>query len=122
MAKKILIADDEPDILKVVKMRLETQGYDVVSASDGQKALDMVKSENPDLVILDIIMPKIDGCTLFKMLRADPLCMDIPVIMLTASTELNDVKRCISEGAEAYLTKPFKADTLLGIIKGLLGE
>ena len=122
MAKKILIVDDEPGILIMLKSRLESANYDTITAQDGQEALDKIEQGMPDLVVLDMMMPKIDGYSLFKILRVKPKYSHIPVVILTASLEFEDVRKCIAEGVEAYLTKPFKAETLLGIIKGLLGE
>jgi DNA-binding response OmpR family regulator len=120
MAKKIFIVDDDPSIIATLKMVLETAGYVRITARDGQEALDKIGQDTPDLMILDMTMPKIDGYTLFKRLK--PEYGNIPIIMLTASTEIEDAKKCIAEGAVAYLTKPFKPRSLLGIIKGLLGE
>lgn len=122
MAKKILIADDEPDIVTTLKMRLESAGYSIITAKDGQEAFDKIKQEIPDLALLDIMMPKIDGYVLFKTLRADSKYRNIPIIMLTASVNIEYVRNCIKEGVEAYLRKPYKPEILLGLIKGLLGE
>jgi len=122
MAKKILIVDDEPDVVTMLKIRLESNNYDTITAQNGQEALKKIEKEMPDLVVLDIMMPKIDGYALFKILRSNQKYNNIPVIILTASVEIEDVKKCIAEGVEAYLRKPFKPETLLGIIKGLLGE
>jgi Response regulators consisting of a CheY-like receiver domain and a winged-helix DNA-binding domain len=122
VAKKILIVDDEPDIITTIEMMLESSNYTTITAQDGQEALEKVEKHSPDLLVLDINMPKVDGYTVFKKLRADPKFRDIPIIILTANTEYGDVKKCITEGVEAYLTKPFKTETLLGLMKGLLGE
>jgi len=122
MAKKILIVDDEPDIVTMLKMRLESENYDTITAQDGEEALDKIEQEMPDLVVLDIMMPKINGYALFKLLRANPKYNSIPIVILTASVEIEYLKKFISEGVEAYLKKPFKSEALLGIIKGLLGE
>jgi CheY-like chemotaxis protein len=122
MAKKILIVDDEPGIVKMLKSRLESADYNTITAQDGQEALDKIEQNMPDLVVLDMMIPKIDGYSVFKTLRAKPKYRHIPVVILTASLELEDVRKCITEGVEAYLRKPFKSETLLGIIKGLLGE
>lgn len=122
MAKKILIADDEPDILAMLKLRLDSENYHTITARDGQEALDEIEKEMPDLLVIDIMMPKIDGYTLFKMLRANPKYCKIPIVVLTASVAFEDIKKFVEEGAEAYMEKPYKAETLLGIIKGLLRE
>ena len=122
MAKKILIVDDEPGIIKMLKSRLESANYDTITAQDGQEALDKVEKDMPDLVVLDIMIPKIDGYSVFKALRTKPKYKYIPIVILTASLEFEDLRKCVSEGVEAYLRKPFKSEVLLGIIKGLLGE
>jgi CheY-like chemotaxis protein len=122
MAKKILVVDDEPDITMMLKMRLDSRNYNTITAQDGQEALDKVEKEMPDLLILDIMMPKMNGYELFHVLRASPKYSHIPIIILTASVEIDYVKRFIKEGADAYLKKPYKAETLLGIVNGLLGE
>jgi Response regulator containing CheY-like receiver, AAA-type ATPase, and DNA-binding domains len=122
MAKKILIVDDEPDILMLLKIRLESQNYNTIQARDGEEALEKVEQHDPDLVVLDIMMPKVDGYAVFKKMRADPKHRDIPIIILTASIEIDDARKCIAEGAEAFLRKPFKPEIFLGLIKGLLKE
>jgi CheY-like chemotaxis protein len=122
MTKKIMIVDDEPDMVDLLKVRLSSAGYKTMTAQDGQDAFDKIGQEIPDLLVLDIMMPKVDGYTLFKMLRANAKYKNIPIVILTASVELEDVRKCIKEGVEAYLRKPFKSETLLGIIKVLLGE
>ena len=122
MAKKILIVDDEPDIVDLLKIRIGSANYGIVTAEDGQDALEKIEQDIPDLLVLDIMMPKIDGYTLFKMLRTSPKYKHIPIIILTASVELEDVRKCIKEGVEAYLRKPYKPEVLMGLIKGLLGE
>jgi DNA-binding response OmpR family regulator len=121
MTKKILIVDDEPHIVKMVELRLKAHGYNVVAAYDGQEGLDKVKQEKPDLIILDLMLPKLDGYKVCDTLKADEECKDIPIVMLTASAELENVKSGLQKGADSYLTKPFKPETLLGIIEGLLG-
>jgi DNA-binding response OmpR family regulator len=122
MAKKILIVDDDPDIVKLLQLRLENQGYNVIVAYDGQAGLDKVRKDNPDLVILDITLPKIDGYGVASILNADEKYKDIPIIMLTARNEFEDISKGMKLGAVSYFQKPFKADVLLGIIQGLVGD
>jgi len=122
MSKKILIADDEPNIAQLVSFRLQSANYVTVMAQDGQEAFDKTEKEMPDLLVIDMTMPKMDGYTLFKKLRSNQKYKNIPIIILTASEEFEDVRKCIAEGVEAYLKKPFKPEILLGLIKGLLGE
>ena len=122
MAKRILIVDDEPHIVKMLQARLEFQGYGVLVATDGQDGLDKVRSEKPDLIILDISLPKLNGYEVCQALRADEKHKDIPVVMLTASRQALDIMQGMKGGADAYITKPFNSEALLGILRGLLGE
>ena len=120
MAKKILVVDDEPLIVKLLQARLEKNGYSVVVAQDGQEALDKTYQENPDLIILDIMLPHIDGYYVCKVLRSDDKYKAIPIIMLTGRTLAQDIKMGMDLGAVSYVQKPFKPNVLLGIIEGLI--
>jgi two-component system alkaline phosphatase synthesis response regulator PhoP len=120
MDKKILVVDDDPNIMKLLTFRLSAEGYNVVTASDGQEALDKVRQEKPDLIILDITLPLLDGYQVCSTLRADEQYKYIPVVMLTASKEMKEIAVGLESGAVAYIQKPFKADVLLGIIKGFI--
>lgn len=122
MPKKILIVDDEPHIVKMIESRLKANGYDTISAYDGEEALDKAKHQKPDLIILDIMLPKRDGNSVCQTLKADVTYQDIPIVMLTAKGEMDDMREGLEKGADAYVTKPFKPDTLIGVIQGLLGE
>jgi len=122
MAKKILVVDDEPHIVKLVEMRLKASGYDVISSHDGRQCLDMVRSEKPDLIILDLMLPSLNGYEVCHALRSDPVHKNIPIVMLSAKGKFNDMKTGLEKGVDAYVAKPFKTETLLGILKGLLGE
>lgn len=120
MAKKILVVDDEPHLVKLLQARLEKNGYSVIVASDGQEALDKTYQENPDLIILDIMLPHIDGYHVCKTLRSDEKYKAIPIIMLTGRTLAQDIKMGMELGAVSYVQKPFKPNVLLGIIQGLI--
>ncbi len=120
--KRILVVDDEKPLVEMLKMRLEANGYKVLAASDGQEGLSMARSERPDLIILDIMLPKIDGYTVSRMLKFDDKYRRIPIIMLTAKTQESDKKVGKEVGADTYLTKPFSPETLLARIKELLKE
>lgn len=120
MAKKILVVDDEPHLVKLLKTRLEKNGYSVIVASDGQEALDKTYQENPDLIILDIMLPHIDGYHVCQTLRSDEKYKAIPIIMLTGRTLAQDIKMGMELGAVSYVQKPFKPNVLLGIIQGLI--
>lgn len=122
MAKKILVVDDEENIVTMVEARLMGNGYDVITASDGQEGLAKARSEKPDLIILDIMLPKIDGYKVCRMLKFDEQYKHIPVILFSARTQDSDLETGKQQGADAYITKPFQPEALLSKIKELLPE
>lgn len=117
---RILIVEDEEDIQTALRIRLEANGYEVISALDGPDGLHKARTENPGLIILDIMLPKLDGFNIARMLKFDEKYTTIPIIMLTAKVQQSDVQRGKETGADAYITKPFKAEELLAEIKKLL--
>ena len=117
MAKKILIVDDDPIILRLLASRLKNSGYDVVSAIDGESGLKKAIAKKPDLVLLDIIMPGLNGFEVCKRLKENDKTKDIPVIMLTALAGEKDLSKSLEEGADCFITKPFSAVDLLHEIK-----
>jgi two-component system alkaline phosphatase synthesis response regulator PhoP len=117
MAKKILAVDDERHIVRLVQVNLERQGYEVVTAFDGKEALEKVSSEQPDLIVLDVMMPYMDGFEVLQNLKRDPNTRDIPVIMLTAKAQDADVFRGWQSGVDCYLTKPFNPMELIAFVK-----
>jgi DNA-binding response OmpR family regulator len=121
IAKKILVVDDNPNIVKLLEYRLKANEYEVITAHDGEEALDKVRLAKPDLMILDVVIPKLDGYKVLSILRADEQYKDIPVVMLTAHGQAKDVEKGLELGAVSYITKPFKPDVLLGVIKGAVG-
>lgn len=120
MAKKILIVDDEPDLLKVLLFRLEKMGYEVFGAVDGQEALELARKIIPDLIILDVYLPVIDGDEVVKILKNDEKLKHIPMLLISA-TITTLAKRAIESGADGYLTKPFEPEELIGAVKKALG-
>lgn len=118
--KKILLVDDEKDLVETVSFRLKASGYDVVTAYDGQEALTKTRLEKPDLIILDLMLPKMDGYKVCRMLKFDERYKSIPIIMFTARVQESDKKMGEEVGADAYITKPFEPENLLGKIKELL--
>lgn len=118
--KKILIVDDEKDLVETVVFQLQEAGYEVVSAYDGQEGLSKAQKEKPDLIVLDLMLPKMDGYKVCGLLKADTRYNKIPVIMFTAKAQESDKKLGQEVGAEAYITKPFEQEILLGKIKELL--
>jgi len=120
--KKILLVDDEKDLVDMVKMRLEASGYEIVPAYDGQEALDKARNINPDLIILDVMLPKMDGYKICRMLKFDEKYKKIPIIMFTARVQESDRLTGQQVGADAYITKPFEPQALLDKIQELLAK
>ncbi len=120
MAKTILAVDDERAIVRLIQVNLERQGYVVVTAFDGREALEKIAAAKPDLVILDVMMPYLDGFEVLSALRSDPDTVDLPIIMLTAKAQDADVFRGWSHGVDAYLTKPFNPQELISFVKRIL--
>lgn len=114
---KILVCDDERHIVRLIQVNLERQGYNVVTAYDGREGLEKVKSEKPDLCVLDVMMPYMDGFEVLKSLRRDPETESVPVIMLTAKAQDKDVFEGYAYGADMYLTKPFNPAELVSFVK-----
>jgi len=122
MQKKILIVEDEPLIVKVLSIRLEGLGYKVVTAEDGEEGLEMAKTEHPDLAILDIGLPRLDGNTLCELIKTEPSTKGTKVIMLTGKKLVGDMEVAFKSGADVYINKPYEWPRLLGHVKKLLGE
>ncbi len=120
MAQTIMVVDDDKLILDLVKETLEQEGYSVVSANNGTEALAMVKVQIPDLILLDIMMPKIDGFSVCEMLKGDKKFKDIPIVMLTAKSLSKDIEEAYERGADEYIIKPFDSVILLRKIRELL--
>ncbi|MFA7677767.1 MAG: response regulator [Candidatus Omnitrophota bacterium] len=118
--KRILIADDEPDFIYVLSVRLEVNGYEVITARDGEEALSKTKEEEPDLVILDLMMPKINGFEVCRMLKFDDAYKSIPIVILSALDQQRDREKATTNGADAYFIKPFDLKLLLTKIEDLL--
>ncbi len=115
---KILMADDEPDVLAIMAKRVAAQGYDVVTAADGQQAWDKIVAENPDIIILDVSMPLLDGFEVLKRLREKPPSKKWqPVIIVSAREELHDIQKGFSLEADHYLTKPCNMDDVFNSIR-----
>ncbi len=118
----IVVADDDPDILDLVLLRLELAGYHAVGAGDGTEAWALIREHEPELVVLDVQMPRMDGFEVLRRLRAEPETQGIGVILLTASVEDRDVVRGLEFGADEYLRKPFKPGELVARVEGLLAR
>ncbi len=120
MAKRILLVDDEEALVELLKMRLEVNGYEVLEASDGEEGLDKARKEKPDLIILDLMLPKIDGYKVCRMLKFDEKYKKIPIILFTARAQESDKKVGEEVGCDCYITKPFDPQILLAKIKELI--
>jgi len=120
MPKKILVVDDETELLKAISIRLKTCGYEVITACDGQEGLEKAKSVSPDLIVLDVLMPKMDGYEVCRMLKFDEKYKSIPVIMLTAKAQDIDKAMGKKVGADDYIIKPFETQDLIDKIKRYL--
>ena len=118
---KVLVVDDEVYILHTLDFSLNAEGYEVITAEDGEQGLAKAKSEQPDLVVLDVMMPKIDGYEACRKLKQDPKMKDVPVILLTAKGRDIDRKLGLEVGADDYITKPFSPNKLIEKIGSFLG-
>ena len=117
---RVLVVDDSDVIRQLITMNLEMEGFEVVTAVDGQDALDKVREARPDLVTIDVVMPRLDGFDTVERLRADPETRDLKVVMVTACAQEMDLKRGSQVGVDAYLTKPFDPDVLVRTVRELV--
>jgi DNA-binding response OmpR family regulator len=117
---RILVVDDEPDILELARVILKSKGYEVITANDGQEALEKVSVSKPDLIILDILMPRMNGFEVCKKLKSDQETASIPILMFTVLGRDKDREQGLKAGADDYLVKPFSAEELINIIKNRL--
>lgn len=120
MTRKVLIADDEPNIVISLEFLLRREGFEVLVAVDGDEALARARAEKPDLVLLDVMMPKMNGFDVCQALRADPGLAGMRVLMLTAKGRDTEVSKGLGLGADAYVTKPFSTKELVAQIRSLL--
>jgi two-component system, OmpR family, response regulator VicR len=120
MAKKILIIEDEQDIVESLKFRLELEKIECIVANDGEDGLSKAKSGKPDLILLDVMLPKINGYKICRLLKYDELYKMIPIVMMTARTQKKDIKLGEETGADEYVTKPFDMEALVVLINKYL--
>lgn len=120
--RRILIVEDETGLVEMMKMRLEAADYEVISAFDGQEGLDVAKKEKPDLIILDLMLPKMGGYKVCGLLKKDARYARIPIIIFTARAQEEDIKLSQEVNADAYIIKPFEPQVLLSKIKELLNR
>ncbi|TJW87369.1 MAG: response regulator, partial [Mesorhizobium sp.] len=118
----ILAVDDTPENLEILRMRLEANGYRVETAADGEEGLSKARELEPDLILLDIMMPKLDGISVVRMLKQDDALRSIPVILVTAKADTRDVVAGLDAGGDDYLTKPFEHRALLARVRSMLRQ
>lgn len=121
MAKKILIADDEQNIVISLEFLMKREGFDVAIANDGEEAVRRIRAELPDLVLLDVMMPKKSGFEVCQEVKADPALQSVRILMLTAKGRDTEVAKGLALGADAYMTKPFSTRDLVARVRSLLG-
>ena len=121
MKRKVLLVDDEPGIQVVISARLASKGYEVLVAKDGQEGLNLARTESPDIVLLDLMLPKLDGYKVCRMLKFDKAFENIPIVIFSAKGSDADKKLAEQVGADAYLVKPFDMELFTQTIQRLLG-
>ncbi|MGR9188244.1 response regulator [Rhizobium leguminosarum] len=119
---RILAVDDTPENLEILRLRLEANGYEVMTAADGEEGLAKVREFKPDLILLDIMMPKLDGISVVRTLKQDVSLRSIPVILVTAKVDTRDVVEGLDAGGDDYLTKPFEHRALLARVRSMLRQ
>jgi CheY-like chemotaxis protein len=117
---RVLVVDDSETIRRLIGMNLELEGFEVVTAADGQEALERVGEVVPDAVTIDVMMPRLDGYDTVRTLRSDPRTQHLKIVMVSACAQADDVRRGLEAGADAYLTKPFDPDELVRTVRDLV--
>lgn len=120
MAKRVLVVDDDPHVLQLLKVNFELEGYDVLSASNGEEALGIISSRKLDVLVCDVMMPVMDGLEVVERVRANPKTAKLPIVMVSAKAQQRDVEAGDAAGVDAYVTKPFDPQDLLDAVNGLL--
>ncbi|MDP9069742.1 MAG: response regulator [Actinomycetota bacterium] len=116
----VLVVDDDPVIQGLLRVNFEMEGYDVIIASDGVEGVELARSEHPDIVILDVMMPRMDGLEVARVLKGDPSTSPIPIMLLSAKAQEADLRAGDATGADAYVTKPFDPLDLLQRVEALI--
>ena len=122
MVATVLVVDDDPVIQKLLRVNFEMEGYHVLIASDGVEGLERARAERPDVVVLDIMMPRMSGLDVARALKSDPATWDMPVLLLSAKAQEADLRAGDDTGADEYLTKPFDPLFLLQRVEGLISR
>jgi two-component system, OmpR family, alkaline phosphatase synthesis response regulator PhoP len=118
--RTILVVDDEPALLRLMAFLLQRKGYGMLTATNGEEALHVIREQRPDLVLLDIMMPRLDGYEVAEAIRADPATAEIPIVMLSAKAQDEDIERGLAAGVDSYITKPFDPEKLAEIVAAFL--
>lgn len=119
-SQRVLIVDDDPDIVEIVRINLEAAGFETLAAGDGAEGLEKVTADQPDLVVLDVLMPEMDGWEVLRRIERNPETAGVPVVMLTCRGEDADILRGLEDGAVEYITKPFYPENVVATVKILL--
>ena len=122
MSATILVVDDDPVILQLLQVNFEMEGFTVITAADGRQGVDRTRSDRPDIVVSDVMMPKMSGIELVAELKADPATRSIPILLLTAKAQQADIGAGMDAGADDYVTKPFEPLDLVDRVNRLLGS
>ena len=122
MTRAILVADDDPDILSIVSMSLETQGYTVHKATNGREAVDLARQHHPDLILMDMMMPFVSGYEAVSELKADATTKEIVIVGLSAKAMATDMERATDVGIDGYITKPFRIAQVLTVVESYLSD
>lgn len=118
--KKVLVVEDQPDLAESIKIRLSLENWDILIAKDGPEGVKRTRESMPDLILLDVMLPKLDGFEVCRILKTDPNTKNIPIVMLTALQSVGDVDRAFEVGANDYVSKPFTNERLLAKLKKLI--
>ncbi len=122
MKKKILIVDDNPDLISILRVQLEHRGYDTVQATNGMQAVDIATAQMPDLIVMDIMMPRMNGLQAARLIRKNPKTRSIPMLALTAKVSRADTEECLESGFNDHIAKPFTTMELVSRIEKLLNQ
>jgi two-component system, OmpR family, alkaline phosphatase synthesis response regulator PhoP len=122
MAQRILIADDEENIVISLEFLMKREGFEVLIARDGEQALEMIRAELPDLVLLDVMMPKKSGFEVCQEIKTDPQLRTVKILMLTAKGRETEIAKGLALGADSYVTKPFSTKDLVERVRGMLAD
>jgi CheY-like chemotaxis protein len=118
--RKVLVVDDEPHIVRLVSFALSNHGFDVIDAADGEEAIELARQEQPDIILMDVMMPVMDGLEASRRLKGDPKTAAIPIVMLSAKSQQYEQEAGLEGGAERYIVKPFTPKELVGEVHAIL--